>query len=162
MIDQVAEEINKADTIHLIGIGTDEIIALFLDWYLRIMGFNTICYTEGGFGFSNKFSAIKEKDLLIIGVCPRHLKDEKIALEVARSKGTKIVSITSQQMSDVIMASDISLTVETKDTGFVNSYVPFMSLCNLILARVYEKDSDRLYKKLKEISEFTNHFNPYV
>lgn len=162
LIDQVAEEIHKADTIHLVGFGTDKIIPLFLDWYLRIMGFKTICYTENGFEFSNRFSVLKLNDLVIICISPRHLKDEKIVFDVVKQKGAKIVSLTTRRMSDVIMTSDISLTVETKSAEFLNSYVTFMSLCNLILVRVYEKDSNKIYKKLKKASEFINYFNPYI
>jgi DNA-binding MurR/RpiR family transcriptional regulator len=121
LIDKVADEIHKADTIHVIGFGTDKIIAIFLDWYLWLMGFNTICYTENGFGFSNSFSVVKANDLVIMGVSPRHLKDEKIALELAKEKGATIVSLTTQRMSDIIMISDINLTVETKSNEFLNS-----------------------------------------
>ena len=162
LIDQVAEEIHKAETIHLIGFGTDQIVAVFLDWYLRIMGFKTVCYTENGFEFSNRFSVLKSNDLVIIGVSPRHLKDEKIVIDIVKQKGAKIVSLTTQRMSDVIMTSDISLTVETKGTEFLNSYVAFMSLCNLILVRVYEKDSNKIYSKLKNTSSFIDHFKPYL
>ena len=162
LIDNTAEEIIKADTIHIIGFGTDMIIALFLDWYLRMMGFRTICYTEAGFGFSNRFSVLKKNDLVIMGASPRHLKDERTALELSKRKGAKIVTLTTPRLTDIIMLSDINLTVETRNSEFLNSYVTFMSLCNLILARVYEKDKDRIFNNLRDTSSFIEKFEPYA
>lgn len=159
LIDATAEEIGAAETIHIVGIGTDMVVALFLEWYLTQMGFRTVCYTDGGFGFANKFSAVKSTDLVIMCCTPRHLKDEKRALKTARSKDARIVTLTTPRAVDIMALSDISLTVETKSNEFLNSYVTYMGLCNLILIRVLEKDRDRIVKKLEENSSVMNEFD---
>lgn len=135
------------------------VVALFLEWYLTQMGFRTVCYTDGGFGFANKFSAVKSTDLVIMCCTPRHLKDEKRALKTARSKDARIVTLTTPRAFDIMALSDISLTVETKSNEFLNSYVTYMGLCNLILIRVLEKDRDRIVKKLEENSSVMNEFD---
>jgi len=159
LIDAAAEVILSAETIHIIGIGTDMVVAQFLDWYLTQMGFKTMCYTNGGFGFANKLSSIKSADLVIMCCTPRHLKDEKRALKVAKATGAKIVTLTTPRAVDIMALSDICLTVETKSNEFLNSYVTYMGLCNLILIRVLEKDKERIVKKLEENSSIMNEFD---
>ena len=158
-IDSVVSDIYAADVIHIIGIGTDRIIALFLDWYLRVMGFNVICYTESGFNLAAKISNLKTNDLIIMGTNPRHLKDEKNILENARKTGTKTIGITTMEPSELTNLFDTALAVDVKPNYFLNSYVTYMSLCNIILIKTFERNSEQIMDNVKDFSDFVNSFD---
>jgi len=161
LLDAVVEEIYKANKIHIVGIGTDSTVATLLEWYLNVMGFDTECYVDGGFGFARKMTNLKKEDLLIICTTPRHLNDETSIIRIAKKRGTKIVCIAPSKASETTFLCDILLPMENEEHSFLNSYVPYISLCNLLLIKVYEKDEERIMKHLKGTSQFIEQFNLY-
>ena len=159
LIDSVVSDIYAADVIHLIGIGTDRIIALFLEWNLKVMGFNVICYTESGFNLATKITRLNKNDLIIMGTNPRHLKDEKNLLENAHRIGVKTVGITTMEPSELTHLFDTVLAVDVKPHYFINSYVTYMSLCNIILIKTFERNNEQIMERVKDYSDFVNSFD---
>ena len=159
LIDSVVSDIYAADVIHIIGIGTDRVIALFLDWYLRVMGFNVMCYTESGFNLAAKISNLKKNDMIIMGTNPRYLKDEKSILENARKAGAKTVGITTLEPSELTHLFDTILAVDVKPNYFLKSYVTYMRLCNIILIKTFERNSEQIMNKVRDFSDFVNSFD---
>lgn len=149
-IASVVSEIMRADTIHLVGFGTDSTIIAFVDWYLGYMGFKTACHTDAGFKSSVKISSANKDDLIIMFATPRYLKIEKDILEMARDNGIKSVCITPGNAFDFMSICDIAVTVTDKANSLINSYVCYMAVANTLIMGVYERDRKNIDRDIKE------------
>lgn len=150
LLDKVVEEINKADNIHVVGFGVDSLMATFLEWYLGLMGYRTFCYSDGGFATARRFGSISNNDLVIIFSTPRHLKIEKSIIEAANNAGACTVCISPDNILELSSFCDISMTISERSNELINSYVTYMSLCNMLIMAVYESNKESISQKLKE------------
>ena len=73
------------------------------------MGFPVRGYFDSGFDFARRISDIGKKDLLIITSTPRHLNIERHTISAAKSRGAKVVCISSNQAVEMSALSDIFL-----------------------------------------------------
>lgn len=69
-IEKMVRLIKEAETVYLFGIGSDVVIAHFLENYLRLMGIRCITITEEGLAMKEKFFAMKEHDCLFMSAYP--------------------------------------------------------------------------------------------
>ncbi len=162
LIDDVACEINKAETIYIIGLGTDAFLATFFDWYLGLMGYKTVCCTDGGFAASKRISNICAQDILILFTTPRHLKVEKAILYTAQTAGAYTVCIAPTNAVELSSMCDKALNISERSNEFINSYVTYLSLCNMIIMAIYESNKDAIQAKLKENENFERFFDLFL
>lgn len=161
-IYEVADEINKAETIHITGFGTDSFPATFLDWYLDIMGYKTECYTDGGFATSKRISRLCEKDLLISFITPRFLKIEKSILCTANDVKAHTICISTANSIELNMLCDNVLSISERSNEWLNSYVTCMSLCNMIIMAVYESNQEVISDNLKKNEAYEKFFDIFL
>lgn len=148
--------------IYFLGLGSSKGISQFMFWYMRRLGFETECINEGGLGLYETLSHLKKGDIIFIFSFPRILEDEIKILKLAKEKNIKIISITSNDLSEIILLSDISFQVEVENFGFFNSYAVPIQLCNLILTMLFEKNKNTIYKEIKDnsfVQDFLFHKN---
>ncbi|WP_294704336.1 MurR/RpiR family transcriptional regulator [uncultured Fusobacterium sp.] len=148
--------------IYFLGLGSSKGISQFMFWYMRRLGFETECINEGGLGLYETLSHLKKGDTIFIFSFPRILEDEIKILKLAKEKNIKIISITSNDLSEIILLSDISFQVEVENFGFFNSYAVPIQLCNLILTMLFEKNKNTIYKEIKDnsfVQDFLFHKN---
>lgn len=162
LLNDVVCEINKAETIHIVGFGTDSLLATFLDWYLGLMGYKTVCHTDGGFAAAKRLSCICERDLLIMFTTPRHLKVEKAILYTVQNTGACTVCICPENSLELSSLCDKSLCVSERSNELLNSYVTYMSLCNMIIMAVYESNKESISEKLKQNEHFETFFDLFL
>ena len=125
------------------------------------MGFPVRGYFDSGFDFARRISDIGKKDLLIITSTPRHLNIERHTISAAKSRGAKVVCISSNQAVEMSALSDIFLSVGSDENYFINSFVPYVSLCNLLITRIYERDKAAIEKRMAENAKFLEGFDLY-
>lgn len=162
LILKVAEKINEAKTVHVIGFGTDSLPATFLDWYLGVMGYNTTCYTDGGFAVSKKVSSMEKEDLVILFTMPRHLKVEKAILCTAKEIGAYTVCVTPESNLELSSLCDISLNISDQSNELINSYVTAMSLCNMMIMTIYESNKEEISGKLEKNEKLEKVFDVFL
>lgn len=156
---KVADEINNAETIYIVGFGTDSVPATFLHWYLQVMGYSCICCKEGDFTTSKVISNIEENDLLIMFSAPRHLKIEKAVLRTTRNSGARIIGVSPDSSLELYSLCDLSIRISDRSNELLNSYVAYMSFCNMLIVAVYEKNKKYIDKKLEKNEEIDGLFD---
>jgi len=134
----------------------------FLLMHMRRMGFKVVSITEGGLENIEKLGAVHEGDLLIAGSFPRYSKTTLNAVRFAVEKGASVISITDRELSPIGMKSDISFVVETDNTGFFNSHIVTLELCNILLVKLLEKNKEFVYRNLKKTIEGFEMFDMYL
>lgn len=148
-MDAAVELIHQVDTIYCVGLGSSVVIADFLSYHMRRMGFKVICIGDGGLVLFEKLASITEKDLLIVATFPRYSKDTLNAMLLSKKKGAKIIGITDSSFTEIGRNSDIVLEAKTRNSGFFNSYVVPMELCNILIFSILERDRERIYQNIK-------------
>jgi DNA-binding MurR/RpiR family transcriptional regulator len=152
-IDKIVQSIFRAKTIYFLGIGSSRVIAQFMAWHMRRMGFSVVNINDGGLVLFETLSATTKDDVLFTCSFPRYLKDTYHATQIAKNKGAKVITITDNELSDIGINSDLVLSTSIETPSFFNSYVVPMELCNILLMSILEKDKDKIYKKIKENSK---------
>ncbi|MCC5464719.1 MurR/RpiR family transcriptional regulator [Pelosinus baikalensis] len=149
-INQAVDEIYKANIIYLIGAGSSGVLIDFLALHLRRMGFRVLALSEGGVASIEKIIPITENDLLIACSFPRYSKITFGAIDFAKQKAAKILSITDSYFSTMSMNSDIVFSLKIDNSTFFNSYVVPMELCNVLTMSILERNKEKIYVTLKE------------
>lgn len=158
-INRLVDKIFDAATIHIIGVGLDSIIATFIEWYLCYMGFNTMCHTDSGFNTVRRISAITPNDLVILISTPRQLKIEKDILTMANATGAHTACITLSNSLEISSLCEISVDVSSKASDFINSYVCYMAVANVLIMSVYERDKENINRYIKRREQNEKYFD---
>ena len=161
-INLVVDDLMKAKTIYLVGLGTSSIIVDFLSYHLRRMGFSVTAIREGGLILMDKLASMDEKDLLLIATFPRYSRDSMNAIRMGRKKGAKVVTITDNELTELAAQSNRVLVVKTQNVSYFNSYVVPMELCNVLLIQILEKNKEHVYQKLKANMEQMEEFDLFL
>lgn len=162
LLNQAATILEKSRKIYFLGLGSSTGISQFMFWYMRRLGFDTECINEGGLGLYETLSHLKKNDTIFIFSFPRILEDEIRILKFAKDKNVNIISVTSNDFSEISLLSDISFQVEVENFGFFNSYAVPIQLCNLLLTMLFEKNKNTIYKEIKDnsfVQDFLFHKN---
>lgn len=137
-IEKMVRLMKEAETVYLFGIGSDVVIAHFLENYLRLMGIRCIGITEEGLAMKEKFFAMKEHDCLFMSAYPTLEQSDYWVCDYVKRKNAKLLLLTDSELTAHKLNADVSINVkETLDT-FFNSYVLSMGVCNAILLKMYE------------------------
>lgn len=158
-VTDVAEQINSSDTIFIAGFGTDFVPAVFLNGYMQILGYKSICCKEGDFTISRLISNIEASDLLILFSTPRYLKIEKSILLTAKEAGAKTVCIAPDSNLELSALIDIPIKISDRANELLNSYITYMSFCDMLIMAVYESNKDEIDKKLKKNEKYDKYFD---
>jgi DNA-binding MurR/RpiR family transcriptional regulator len=161
-LDKVVEKVYESETIYFLGLGSSLVVAEFLSFHIRRMGFKINLISEGGIGLFEKLTPMTSKDILIVATFPRYSRDTMNAILFAKKKGVYVITISDSELSDVASESDIVLATQTQIPSFFNSYIVPMELCNIILISILEKNKERIYKNLKKSIEDSEEFNLYI
>lgn len=149
-IKQATDAICRAGTIYLVGIGSSGVLVDFLALHFRRMGFKVMAVSEGGVVNVEKIMSIAAKDLLIACSFPRYSKPTYHAINFAKKRGAKVITITDSNFSTVSIHSDIVFSLPIENATFFNSYIVPMELCNMLIISILENDKERIYTSLEE------------
>lgn len=152
-INQAVDEIYKADTIYFMGVGASGVLIDFLVFHFRRMGFKVIPISEGGVANVDKIMSITKNDLLIVCSFPRYSKPTFNAINFAKKRGAKILTITDSNFSTISINSDIVFSLKIDNSTFFNSYIVPMELCNILIMSILEKKKEKIYNNLKETTQ---------
>lgn len=123
------------------------------------MGYRCICCKEGDFTTSKVVSNIDKNDLLIMFSTPRHLKIEKAVLRTTRNAGARIIGVSPDSSLELSSLCDLSIRISDRFNELLNSYIAYMSFCNMLILAVYEKNKKNIDKKLKKNEECEGYFD---
>lgn len=161
-IENAAELIYDAETIYFIGLQDSALVIDFLLLHMRRMGFKVISITEGGLENIEKLGAVNKKDLLIACSFPRYSKTTYNAVQFAKRKGARIISFTDSELSVIGVKSEIAFAIKTDNSGFFNSHIVTLELCNILLIKLLERNKEFVYRNLKENIEGFELFDMYL
>ena len=123
--------------------------------YLRKIGLDVVCITEGGISLWDCLLRISDQDVMILSSFPRYLKDEQRVGKLANEKNTPLITITSSSANNLLWHSDINFSVRESQKTYFNSMTLPSIVCNLILLKIYEKDPKMVSKNMQYYLDFS-------
>lgn len=156
-VEETVTSLLSSRKVFVIGMGCSRGVAQFISWHMKRIGVDVELLQESGIGLLESLVHLKEMDTVLFFTFPRYLIDEVQISKLIKKRGAKLILITSELFSDISVNSDIVFKVPVDNDSFFNSYMVPMELCNIILTSIYEKNKDRIYKELEEMSSFKDY-----
>ena len=99
---------------------------------------------------------------VVIGISfPRYSKRTISALQYAKNRGAKVVSLTDTKSSPLVEVSDYALLAKSDMSSFVDSLVAPMSMVNALIMAVSLKKKDEVHRTFEYLEEIWDQYNVY-
>ncbi len=152
-VDAAVQFIYTARRTYILGLNSCESLAHFLNFHLRRLHLDVHLVTSAGQVMYEQMSPINHQDVLVVISYPRYSWDSLNAIELAKERKSKVVSITDKAYCAIAEASDIPLVAHSTSPGFYNSYAAATTICNVLILSIAMLDEEKSLKALKSIEE---------
>lgn len=149
LMESVAEQLRRARTVYVMGLGVSRALAAFVEFRLRRMGMDVRAVTYGGSEAWERLFGIGRKDALLAFGFFRGYRDTVLALRHARARGARTIVVTDTPSSPLAAEADVVLVGRRGDLTVINSLVVPMALVNILTIAVALQHSDRAVAALQ-------------
>ena len=154
-IDYVAECLLKAETVYLVGIGSDGVMVKYMSDYLTTMGKKCIAIYDEGISLRQKILTASSKDFILLASFPTVQPDEYWTASFAMENGIGAALITDSELTAAALGMPCFFNAKVPMESFFNSSVFVMILCDMILMKMYDLDESGIAAALKRYDEVT-------
>ncbi|WP_088072882.1 MurR/RpiR family transcriptional regulator [Gottfriedia luciferensis] len=152
-IAKAVEALMQADQVLIVGHRVSQIAASwFANTLSSIRGNVVNCSLTGD--FYEKFCNLTDKSVVVAFSFPRYAKETLTIAECTKDNDVRLISVTDRLLSPIGRIADIVLTTEENVESGSNSIASVISLLNLVIAGMFEKDQKRIQiyqQKLEKI-----------
>ncbi len=152
-IDNAACKILEADTVYLVGVGSDSAVIRHISEYLMLTGIKCIPVCEEGMILKEKILLAGEKDCIFMSSFPTVQQDEYWTAEYAREHGIPFILLTDSEVTAKLLGANDVLIAKDSTGSFFNSNISSLLICNMILLKMQELDYDRIEKALRRYDQ---------
>lgn len=159
--EEVLNSIFEAKNIYIIGLRSSTAIAEFLGFYLNIILQNVRVVSYGISDIFEQMINVSEGDLVIGIGFPRYATKTIDALDFARGRGAKVVSITDSLLSPLAAKADLSLIAQSNMASFVDSLVAPLSVVNALIISVGMREKKNVAEIFGNLENIWQDYNVY-
>ncbi|WP_318566107.1 MurR/RpiR family transcriptional regulator [Peribacillus simplex] len=150
----------KADQILIAGHRISHAAAYWFSYTLSSLRENvSLCSPTGD--FYEKFCNLTNKSALVVFSFPRYANETLKVAECAKEQGVCLISVTDRLLSPVGRISDISLTTEENAETGTNSIASVISLLDLVIAGIHQKDAKRIYTHQQKLERLYSSYEVF-
>ncbi len=168
-IDEIDEEsfkqalslILKSRRVYIVGQRTSSFLASYLGFYFKFLIDTSIVVSAGPQDVFEQLLLANDEDVIIGISYPRYSKRTIEALDFAREKKCKIISITDSLISPAAKYSDITLIASSEMSSIVDSLVAPMSLINALIVSVAMERKEEVGSTFEELENIWKKYNVY-
>ncbi len=160
--DSAINTIINAENIYILGVRSSFPLASFLSYYLSLIfkKVRLVSATSGGEMLEQIMHA--DKNDVVIGISfPRYSTRIIRSLEYAKSRGSKIISITDSTQSPIAHISDYKLLAKSDMASFADSLVAPLSIINSLIVSIGMKKNENISDVLTELEAIWDSDNVY-
>ncbi|MEG0894553.1 MAG: MurR/RpiR family transcriptional regulator [Oscillospiraceae bacterium] len=152
----------KAKSIYIIGSGSASILARFMALYFNLMFQKVkLIYTPSASQMFEEILQIDKDDIMIGISFPRYSKKTVKALEYAKSRQAKVISITDSIISPIVKPCDFFLQARSDMASFVDSLVAPLSLINALIVAVGLEKQDEIRSTFERLETIWDEYEVY-
>lgn len=152
-IEKTARKMLEADTVYLVGVGSDSAVIRHISEYLMLTGIKCIPVCEEGMILKEKILLAGEKDCIFMSSFPTVQQDEYWTAEYAREHGIPFILLTDSEVTAKLLGANDVLIAKDSTGSFFNSNISSLLICNMILLKMQELDYDRIEKALRRYDQ---------
>ena len=162
VFDQAVDMILEAKTIYIIGVRSSATLANFLGFYFNLVFDNVkLIHTNSVSEMFEQIYRLKEEDVVIGISFPRYSKRTLKAMEFAKTRNAKVITITDSLLSPMIQFADCSLIARSDMASFVDSLVAPLSLINALIVALCIKKKDVVVEALGSLEQIWTEYQVY-
>lgn len=162
VFEEVIESVLSARHIYVLGLRSSATLAEFLGHYLNFIFPNVHVVTSGISDIFEQLSRITEGDLLIGISFPRYTSRTIEAMNFAKSRGARLVSITDGPLSPLHRASDLCLTAKSDMASFVDSLAAPLSLINALIVALGQRRRQQVADYFEQLESIWSEYDVYL
>ncbi|MCR5254562.1 MAG: MurR/RpiR family transcriptional regulator [Acetatifactor sp.] len=161
--EQALDTILEAENVYIMGLRSNEPLAVFLHFYLNMIRGNvTLLNTTSVSETFEQMIRISEKDCFIGISFPRYSMRTLKAMEFARDRNAKLIAITDSIHSPMNLYSSCNLLARSDMVSIVDSLVAPLSLINALVVALCLKRPEAVRDNLKMLEETWNNYQVYL
>ncbi|NLC52053.1 MAG: MurR/RpiR family transcriptional regulator [Firmicutes bacterium] len=161
VFEKAVEEIISAPFIYILGLRSAHCLALFLGFYLEMIGKHVKVIPQGTNSIFEQFTGAGAGDLAIGISFPCYTRQTIEGVAYAQKKGCRILALTDTVLSPLAQIADITLTAETNTGSFVESFVAPLSVINALIIAVGRKEGKQVTERLEQLEEIWERYRIY-
>ncbi len=162
VFNHAIDMIMEAKTIYIVGVRSSAALASFLGFYFNLIFENVkLIHTNSVSEMFEQIYRISEDDVMIGISFPRYSKRTLKAMEFAKSKGSKVITITDSPLSPMVQFSNASLIARSDMVSFVDSLVAPLSLINAIIVALSMRKKETIVNSLEQLETIWNEYQVY-
>jgi DNA-binding MurR/RpiR family transcriptional regulator len=151
----------QADQILIAGNRISHAAAYWFAYTLSSLRENvSLCSPTGD--FFEKLCNLTEKSVVVVFSFPRYANEVLKIAECTKEQGICLLSVTDRLLSPVGRISDIALTTEENAEAGTNSIASVISLLNLIIAGIHEKDQKRIQIHQQKLEKLYSSYGVFI
>lgn len=160
--DKAIDMILSAKNIYILGVRSCASLASFLGFYFNLIFDNVkLIHTNSVSEMFEQIYRLSSEDIVIGISFPRYSKRTLKAMEFAKTRGAKVLTITDSDVSPMIPYSDCSLLARSDMLSFVDSLVAPLSLINALIVALCMKKQTEVTNILQNLESIWEEYQVY-
>ncbi|MBQ8041523.1 MAG: MurR/RpiR family transcriptional regulator [Lachnospiraceae bacterium] len=161
--DVAVHTILSARTVYILGVRSCEPLADFLHFYLNMIRPNVVnLKTTSVTEIFEQMLRISDEDAFIGISFPRYSMRTLKAMEFARDRNAKVLSITDSGRSPMTLYSSCNLVAKSDMVSIVDSLVAPLSVINALVVALCMQKPDEVKQSLTTLEEAWNNYQVYL
>lgn len=161
--EQAVNTILESKHVYIVGLRSCEPLADFLSFYLNmIRGDVTLLRTTSVSETFEQMIRVDENDCVIGISFPRYSMRTLKALEFARDRNARVISITDTQYSPMCMYSSCNLFARSDMVSIVDSLVAPLSVINALVVALCLKAPEAVKENLEALESTWSNYQVYL
>jgi len=149
----------KSERVYTMGLGISYLLAEILSYQFCQVGIDAKIVSHNYSSFMEQVIYMNRKDVLIAFSFPPYSKETVEALNYAKRKGIKTISISNKQASPISFHSDISFVVSSQNMIYTNSFAAISVIINAITTECAIKNKKNVRAINKEMNKIVDEQN---
>lgn len=161
--DAAVKTILSARTVYILGVRSCEPLADFLHFYLNMIRPNVVnLKTTSVTEIFEQMLRIGDEDAFVGISFPRYSMRTLKAMEFARDRNAKVLSITDSERSPMTLYSSCNLVAKSDMVSIVDSLVAPLSVINALVVTLCMQRPDEVKESLTTLEEAWNNYQVYL
>lgn len=160
--NDVAERIQKARNIYILGVRSSSFVAGYLNFYMHLLFENvTLVQSNAAGEILEQLFRIGPEDVLIAISFPRYSKVTINTVKFARDRGATIIAMTDNDLSPIYQMSDAALLAPCEMISFVDSMAAPVSVINALLLALANRVGADVSATFEELEDIWNEYSVF-
>lgn len=157
------EAIMSAKHVYIVGLRNSAPLASFFYFYLNMLRRDVILLdTTSSTEMFEQMIRIDEEDVFVAISFPRYSMRTLKAMEFAKDRRAKVISITDTNRSPMTMYSSIQVLAKSEPNGIADSLVAPFSLLNAMIVAMCLQNPDKVQDELKNLEDVWSNYQVYT